>query len=91
VGEDLREDKPTPLLVIARQRARGSDAKLLQRVGTAISDKDVDALRELFERTGTRQAVEQDIVRLTADALAGLDDSPMAAEVRAPLIELPDM
>ena len=88
VGDDFREGKPTPLLVIARHRARGSDTKLLERVGTPLSDKDVDALRDLFERTGAREAVEQNIDDLTADALAGLDTSPIPHDVQLHLVDL---
>jgi geranylgeranyl diphosphate synthase type I len=88
VGDDLREGKPTPLLVIARQRAQGPDEKLLERVGTPISDKDAEALRELFERTGARQAVEHDISALTSEAVAALEGSPIPIQVQGPLTEL---
>jgi geranylgeranyl diphosphate synthase type I len=90
VGDDLREGKPTPLLVVARQRASGAEASLLERVGTALSDKDVDALRGVFERTGARRTIEEDIVRLTEQAVAALDEAPVPVEVRSPLAELAD-
>jgi geranylgeranyl diphosphate synthase type I len=88
VGEDLREGKPTPLLVIARRRAEGADKRLVDRVGRDISDKDVDALREIFERTGARRAIEHDIDELTSRAAACLDESPIPADVREPLAQL---
>ena len=75
VGDDLREGKPTPLLVIAQQRAGGADARLLDRVGLPdLDDNDVEALREVFERCGARRAVERSIEDLTAEAVTSLND-----------------
>jgi geranylgeranyl diphosphate synthase type I len=86
VGDDLREGKPTTLLVLARERAEPSDLRLLARVGSADLDgDDVAALRSHFERCGARAAVEQAIDELTAAALHHLDTAEMPAEVRAAL------
>jgi geranylgeranyl diphosphate synthase type I len=90
VGDDLREGKPTPLLVVARERARGADAQLLERVGTDLDDNDVAAVREVFERTGAVRTIETAIEELTADAVAALDDPAIADEIRGPLAQLAD-
>jgi geranylgeranyl diphosphate synthase type I len=89
VGDDLREGKPTPLLVIAQQRARADDARLLDRVGTPdLEAEDVAALRDVIERCGARHAIEQSIEDLTAEAVATVDGSPIPDHVREPLRQL---
>jgi geranylgeranyl diphosphate synthase type I len=90
VGDDLREGKPTPLLVVARERARGADARLLDLVGSDMSDNDVAAVRAVFERTGAVRAIEQAIEQLTADAVAALADRAIRGEIRGPLAQLAD-
>jgi geranylgeranyl diphosphate synthase type I len=89
VGDDLREGKPTMLLVLARQRAEPSDLALLDRVGsTDLDEQDVVGLRTYFERCGARAAVEGAIDQLTAEALARLDEAPISATVKQALGEL---
>ena len=89
VGDDLREGKPTTLLVLARERAEPSDLQLLARVGSAdLDDDDVAALRSHFERCGARAAVEAAIDELTAEALHYLDEAEMPAVVKAALRNL---
>jgi geranylgeranyl diphosphate synthase type I len=74
-GDDLREGKPTLLLAIATERVPPADRPLLARVGAAdLGDDEVAGLRVAFERCGAREAVEDEIARLTAladQALAG--------------------
>jgi geranylgeranyl diphosphate synthase type I len=89
VGDDVREGKPTPLLVLARQRAGPEDAPVLARVGSPDLDpSDLAALRSLFERTGARAAVEQAIDDLTARALDALDGTPVPPPIRGQLAQL---
>jgi geranylgeranyl diphosphate synthase type I len=89
VGDDLREGKPTPLLALARERATRADALLLAQVGDENLDPDdAQAIREVFERTGARDAVERSIDDLTAEALKALDGAPIPSGVQKPLVEL---
>jgi geranylgeranyl diphosphate synthase type I len=89
VDDDLREGKPTPLLALARGRATGADARLLDRVGDdGLDDAAAQAIREVFERTGARETVERSIDDLTAEALKALDGAPIASGVQKPLVEL---
>lgn len=90
VGDDLREGKPTPLLVVARERAEGADARALEKVGTPLSDNDVEAVREVFERTGAVRTIEAAIDELTAEAVAALGDQTIPDEIRPPLAQLAD-
>lgn len=84
VGDDLREGKPTPLLAIAVERAQRDDpegAALLDRVGRPdLSDDEVTALQELIEATGARTEIERSIGELTGEAVAALDQAPLATE-----------
>ena len=89
VGDDLREGKPTMLLVLARERAEPSDLRLLARVGSAdLDDDDVAALRSHFERCGARAAVEETIAELTAEALHHLDQTDIPIAVKSALRSL---
>ena len=89
VGDDLREGKPTTLLVICRQRVGASDAALLDRVGEGdLDESEVDELRGLFERTGARAAVEEAIDQLTAQAISQLEHAPVPPEVHHALVQL---
>jgi geranylgeranyl diphosphate synthase type I len=89
VGDDLREGKPTPLLVLARRQADGSDGALLDRVGEPdLDDGDVARLRAVVERTGARAQIEAAIDQLTALAVDRLDGASLTAAVRQALIEL---
>ena len=89
VGDDLREGKPTPLLAIAVERATGADARMLARVGSPdLGDDDIAHLQEVLVTTGARQATEEAIGDLTAQAIAALDDLRLegrAAEALASL------
>ncbi len=81
VGDDLREGKPTPLLAIARERASGADAELLDQVGRpGLGADEIAAVQALFETTGARAEIEATIEALTAEAVAALADAPLAPE-----------
>ncbi len=91
-GDDLREGKPTLLLALAAGAVSGeADAEVLARIGRPDLDgDDVTALRELFERTGARAAVEQEISGLVERALAALEQAPIDATAKQALAELAD-
>jgi geranylgeranyl diphosphate synthase, type I len=89
VGDDLREGKPTPLLALAVARARAGDRALLARVGAPDLERaEVTALQQLLVETGAREAVEQDIERLTIQAVASLAAAPIDHATRDALTEL---
>jgi geranylgeranyl diphosphate synthase type I len=90
VGEDLREGKPTMLYALAKERAAGSDARLLaDRFGSAdLSSDEVAAIQRTFERTEARVDVEDTIKRLVDEALMAVDEIPVTPGARTSLIEL---
>jgi geranylgeranyl diphosphate synthase type I len=89
VGDDLREGKPTPLLAIASERARGDDITLLSLVGSAsLSADDIAAVQAVLVGTGAVGEVEATIDRLARAAIAAIEDAPVTAEASAALVEL---
>lgn len=89
VGDDLREGKPTPLLAIARERATGPDAALLDRVGRPeLDNDDVVAIQAQFTASGARAEIEDTIASLTAEAVASLGTAPLEPAALDALREL---
>ena len=90
VGDDLREGKPTALYAIARERAQGAAAGVLRdRFGQPdLTEADLEAIQQIFVETGARLAVEQEVDRLAAEALAALADAPINNEARRELQDL---
>lgn len=79
-GDDLFEAKATVLLTLARERLRGGDAALLDRVGTpAFRRRDVHALSEAMRASGVDTEVERLIADAVDSALAALESHPLAA------------
>ena len=90
VGDDVREGKPTALYAIARERAGGAAAALLQdRFGHSdLTEDEVTAIQEIFVQTGARQVVEAEVQRLAGEALAALTDPPIGEPARGELQHL---
>ena len=90
VGEDLREGKPTALAALASSGATGAAAELLaRRLGASdLSAADVARLQEVFVSTGARSAVEDEVERLTNEALAALAHVDVDGEARDELADL---
>jgi geranylgeranyl diphosphate synthase type I len=89
VGDDLREGKPTPLVVTAFERAGTDDRATLGRLGAPDLDRtDVDALRSVFERTGAVDTIEAEIERLVGIARAAIAAAPLDPQATAWLDEL---
>ena len=89
VGDDLREGKPTPLLAIASERARGDELTLLSLVGSAeLSSDDITAVQAVLVSTGAVAETEATIDRLTRAAIAAIEVAPITAEASAALVEL---
>ena len=69
VGDDLREGKPTPLVALASARATGADRAALEQLGDpGLGAAAVQAIQEVFVRTGALEQVEADIARLVGEA-----------------------
>jgi geranylgeranyl diphosphate synthase type I len=89
VGDDLREGKPTPLLAIARERARGGDAALLDRVGRPdLGNEEIAAIQAQFTASGARAEIEDTIAALTVEAVTALDGSPLEPDALDALRDL---
>jgi geranylgeranyl diphosphate synthase type I len=89
VGDDLREGKPTPLLAIASERARGDDVTLLSLVGSSeLSLDDITAVQAVLVSTGAVAEIEASIDRLTRAAIAAIESAPVTAEASGALVEL---
>jgi geranylgeranyl diphosphate synthase type I len=89
VGDDLREGKPTPLLAIASERARGDQITLLSLVGSAdLSPDDITAIQTALVDTGAVAEIESTIDRLTAAAIAAIETAAILPEAVTVLVEL---
>ncbi|HVF33003.1 MAG TPA: polyprenyl synthetase family protein, partial [Acidimicrobiales bacterium] len=89
VGDDLREGKPTALVALARERASGAAAELLdRRFGRPdLTDDEVAAIQAAMVDTGAVAEVEASISALVGESLASLEAAPMTAESREHLVE----
>jgi geranylgeranyl diphosphate synthase type I len=89
VGDDLREGKPTPLLAIASERARGGELTLLSLVGsTELSADDIAAVQAVLVGTGAVAEIEGTIDRLTREAITAIESAPITTEASTALVEL---
>jgi geranylgeranyl diphosphate synthase type I len=92
VGDDLREGKPTLLYALARQRAAGDAADLLEaRFGAPdLSGEEVADIQRVFQDTGARGDVETTIEQLVDESLraATSDQLPITDDARQALVDL---
>jgi geranylgeranyl diphosphate synthase type I len=89
VGDDLREGKPTPLLAIATERARGDQLTLLSRVGSSdLRPNDITAIQAVLVDTGAVAEIEGTIDLLAAAAIAAIEGAAILPEAVAVLVEL---
>ncbi|MFP5256380.1 MAG: polyprenyl synthetase family protein [Acidimicrobiia bacterium] len=89
VGDDLREGKPTPLLAAAAAVAEPPQAAVLGEVGTPdLDEQGIAAIQQVLTDTGAVRAIERSIDDLTAEALAAIEQAPIAPEARSALVEL---
>ncbi len=91
-GDDLRSGKRTVLLAEAVQLADASDAAaarlLRDAIGTDLTDIQVREVCAVIEQVGALAAVENEIERLTRQALTALADAPIDTTAKAGLSEL---
>jgi geranylgeranyl diphosphate synthase type I len=89
VGGDLREGKPTALVALARERAEGEAARLLERLGAPdLSDQEVADLQSVLVDTRALAAVEEQIDALVDEALEALELADLSDVARRRLAEL---
>jgi geranylgeranyl diphosphate synthase type I len=89
VGDDIREGKPTPLLAVASREATSSQRAVLDRVGAGeLGDEDVAAVQQVLRDTGAVAVIEDDIERLTRDALDAIAAADVTDDARAALVDL---
>ncbi|MFD9407646.1 polyprenyl synthetase family protein [Streptomyces sp. NPDC059989] len=88
--DDLRDAKPTALLALTVAAAGPDDRRLLAKlVGNPdLGPEEAASVRELMERHGARQQVEDMIRERIGRATGALDVAPMPAEARSALREL---
>ncbi|MFJ4780059.1 polyprenyl synthetase family protein [Streptomyces sp. NPDC088762] len=88
--DDLRDAKPTALLALTVAAAGADDRRLLAKlVGNPdLGPEEAASVRELMERHGARQQVEDMIRERIGRATGALDAVPMPAEARSALREL---
>jgi geranylgeranyl diphosphate synthase type I len=91
-GDDLRSGKRTVLVAQAVQLADASNPRaaglLRDSMGTDLTDAQVRELCAVIEDVGALAAVEDQIARLTRQALDALAGAPINATARAGLSEL---
>ena len=89
VGGDLREGKPTPLMARAVEAATTAQAEVLALVGrTDLDDAAVARVQQAIVDTGALADLEATITRLTAEAVAAIEQAPITAQARNELVAL---
>jgi geranylgeranyl diphosphate synthase, type I len=89
-GDDVREGKHTVLLAIARARATGPQAAIIDRyLGDPLLDEAGTAkIRTVITETGAVAECEAMISRHVAEAVAALASAPITSEARDALADL---
>ncbi len=90
VGDDLIEGKPTPLLMLARERADAKQLATLQLVGTDLSAAEVSELQRVIRATGAADEIQERISELTAESQAALAESGLSESAQVGLAEIAD-
>jgi geranylgeranyl diphosphate synthase, type I len=89
VGGDLREGKPTPLLARALVVATPAQRETLERVGDpGLDEHGVADVQQAIVDTGALADLEATIERLTAEAVAAIDQVDLTTEARRELVAL---
>ncbi|SFT33088.1 geranylgeranyl diphosphate synthase, type I [Actinopolyspora lacussalsi subsp. righensis] len=90
--DDLRDGKRTVLVALARQRATPAQNEVLRSLhgDPELDEAGADRVREIFQETGARSAVEEMIVTRRELALDALEQAPVTEQARRALRELAD-
>ncbi|MBT2541138.1 polyprenyl synthetase family protein [Streptomyces sp. ISL-44] len=88
--DDLRDAKPTALLALTMAAADPDDLRLLAKLvgNPELGTEEAASVRELMERCGARQQVEDMIRERIVRATGALDTVPMPGEARSALHDL---
>jgi geranylgeranyl diphosphate synthase type I len=91
-GDDLREGKRTALLATALKLADAQDPKaaqyLREKVGTDVTDDELDRLRSILIDTGAVDQIEKQISQRADRALAVLEASSATSPAKHQLAEM---
>jgi geranylgeranyl diphosphate synthase type I len=89
-GDDVREGKRTVLVALARERSSPAQRDLLdRRLGDRLlGEAGVQEVRAILTGTGALAECEAMIASSVAEALAALEDAPIAAAAKGALAEL---
>jgi geranylgeranyl diphosphate synthase type I len=89
-GDDVREGKRTVLVALARERSSPAQRDLLdRRLGDRLlGEAGVEEVRAILTGTGALAECEALIGSSVAEALAALEDAPVAATAKGALAEL---
>ena len=93
-GDDLRTGKRTALINLALQAGdRGEGAgvgveKLRDGLGTASTEEEVDALREIIEATGAAETVERWITQRSQRAIETITSARLGSQISDELVEM---
>lgn len=91
-GDDLRTGKRTALINLALQAGdRGEGAgvgveKLRDGLGTASTEEEVDALREIIEATGAAEIVERWITQRSQRAIETITSARLGSQISDELV-----
>lgn len=88
VGDDLREGKPTPLLALAVERARGSQRAILAQVGNDPDAATVEAIQTVLVETGSVDEVTTMIDRRKDEAITAIRAVRLPFDVERELVDL---
>ncbi|MFF1410683.1 polyprenyl synthetase family protein [Streptomyces sp. NPDC058289] len=85
-GDDLREGKRTVLLATALKQADECDPEaarfLREKIGTDLSENEIDALRDIFVHVGAVDQIERQIAHRTDRAMGVLESSSATAPAK---------
>ena len=88
VGDDLRENKPTLLMALARDAATRAQRQVLEASGPDIDDEALAAVQQVLTDTGALAAVEREIAELLDTALSALESLPSVPAAQEALADL---
>ncbi len=88
VGDDLRENKPTLLMALARSAADEAQLAVLDTCGPAMDHTAMAAVQQVITDTGALAAIETEIDTLLGSALAAIEHLPEVLHAREALVDL---
>jgi len=91
VGDDLREGKPTEMLIHAVEQASPAQRLVLDQIGARdLTPEQAERIVAVFHETGAVAVNENRIEQLLAESKAALSDLPLHTEAKTALEALAD-